>query len=142
MLATAFLLSLCLPIRVTKHFIARYGFRFQNTHQMELPSSLKSGKETDSQEHRCNLKILPYLPLPKAKLDFMISVTYKSLPRPVARGVQGCNALSKSAKRPTFSHKMGQKCGVCKRVKGRGSKSPLFGFGGSTPPPNRSWLRA
>ena len=62
--------------------------------------------------------------------------------RPVARGVRGCDAPPKSAKRSTFSHKVGQKWGFCRRVKGGevqkvhflGSKGPLF-WGPVPPPP-------
>ena len=43
-----------------------------------------------------------------------------------SQGVQGCNAPPKSAKRPTFSHKMGQKWGFCKRVKGVRFKKSTF----------------
>ena len=58
--------------------------------------------------------------------------------RPVARG---CDAPPKSAKRSTFSHKVGQKWGFCRRVRGvrfkkvhfLGPKDPLFG--GPAPPP-------
>ena len=52
--------------------------------------------------------------------------------KPIAKG---CNAPPKSAKRSTFSHKMGQKWGFCRRVKGsevQKSKYPLFGFKRST----------
>ena len=69
--------------------------------------------------------------------------------RPVARG--GTMQPPKSAKRSTSVHKMGQKWGFCRRVKGGevqkvhflGPKCPLFGV---PPPPqkkkkNQSWLR-
>ena len=61
--------------------------------------------------------------------------------RPVAGGVRGCDAPHKSAERSTFSHKVGQKWGFCRRVRGgEVQKSQLFE--GSAPPQNRSWLRA
>ena len=47
-------------------------------------------------------------------------------------GCRGCNAPPKSAKRSTFSHKVGQKWGFCRRVWGWGSESPLFGSKRST----------
>ena len=56
----------------------------------------------------------------------------KHIARPVG-GYGGCDAPSKSVKRPTFSHKMGQKCGLCKRVKGMRFKKSTFW--GPTPPP-------
>ena len=48
-------------------------------------------------------------------------------------GCRGCDAPPKSAKRSTFSHKVYQKLGFCRRVKGGwGSKSLLFGSKRST----------
>ena len=63
--------------------------------------------------------------------------------RPVARGCGGCDAPPKSAKRSTFSHKVGQKWGFCRRVRGvrfkkvhfLGPKGPLFW--GPAPPPKK-----
>ena len=49
--------------------------------------------------------------------------------RPVARGVgvRGCDAPPpKSAKRSAFSHKVAQKWGFCRRVKGVKSKKSTF----------------
>ena len=65
---------------------------------------------------------------------FCLAVTFLKMSgfvpgRPVARG-WGCTP--KSAKRSTFRHKMGQKWGFWRRVKGWGSKSPLFGSKRST----------
>ena len=60
--------------------------------------------------------------------------------RPVARGY---DAPPKSAKRSTFSHKVGQKWGFCRRVRGvRFKKIHFFGpkgplFGGPTLPPKK-----
>ena len=55
--------------------------------------------------------------------------------RPVARGVRGMMHHLKSTKRSTFSHKVAQKWGFCRRVKGGegqkvhflGPKGPLLG---------------
>ena len=65
------------------------------------------------------------------------------VPRPVV-----VRRTSQSAKRSTFSHKMGKKWGVCKRVKGVRFKKYTFWVQKvhilgvpHPPPPNRSWLR-
>ena len=95
--------------------------------------------------HHRSLKIKrkPYLAVYTAQLDrrkACIDVS-RALSRPVARGVcRGATHPLKSAKRSTFSHKMGKKWGICKRVKGGevqkvnflGPKGPHFG--GSAPP--------
>ena len=66
---------------------------------------------------------------------------------PVAGGRgAGVRAPPKSAKRSTFSHKVGQEWGFCRRVRGvrfkkvhfLGPKDPLFG--GLAPPPPKSIL--
>ena len=71
----------------------------------------------------------------------LFDLFWNMVSRPVARGCGGCDAPPpQSAKRSTFSHKVGQKWGFCRRVRGgEVQKSPLFGskrstFGGSRTP--------
>ena len=54
------------------------------------------------------------------------------LTRPVARRMRGLDAPLNLPKGPLLATKMGQKWGVCKRVKGVKFKSPLFGCKRST----------
>ena len=82
----------------------------------------------------CTYVRLPVLPLPLLLKNAHVQARSQG-------GCGGCDAPPpKSAKRSTFSHKMGQKWGFCRRVRGvrfkkvhfLGPKGPLFG--GPAPP--------